>query len=625
MLEEATPANLPRRLGRYDLVGIVANRRARAGSTVFVASARSASGLPPSKEQSAALSLSYSPLGPTEKTNTFQRPVAIELLSRELTRQPALVARFLEEARAVTNIRHANVVHIDEVGHSGDDVYLVMEYVMGESIASLLRHLQSSGDTLDFTLAAHIIAEASAGLEAAHGLGILHGRLTPHDVFIGYDGSVKVLDIGIAGARLRMEGGGPPRGLELQYASPERCRNEPLDRRSDVFSLGTMLWELNTGLSPFERAKERDTVRAICEEPIVSPGSVLRGLPEHVSRVTMQALTRDREKRYPNALALQSALLASIRRLGMGVPKEDLGRMMKRLFESRVEDKEEMLRRIVAGKSIEGLDIGDGNLELPAKEPSRPPSAPPVRGSKPPVSVGVVTNEPSVIIAPPSSPEIAVAPLSAPGPFSASPPTAPEADTGNGIVQPVARRDQAHDTVPDSVAMHPMRRIVGIGGAVIAMATIAVALLFAFRAREPGVVPTPAMQTSPPTLPPPTLPPPPPPPTQATPAPTPSAIEVPAPTASAPAVEEIIVHIDTGTVRAAVFVGGVKKGVAPFDLKLPRGRQALTVELRHPGYTTVKESVVPDENQRLKASLLPVRGPAGPTTGTASAPYHKFQ
>ena len=91
----------------------------------------------------------------------------------------------------------------------------------------------------------------------------------------------------------------------------------------------------------------------------------------------------------------------------------------------------------------------------------------------------------------------------------------------------------------------------------------------------------------------------------------------------APAAEETILHIETVPAHATVFIGGAKKGVAPIDLTLPRNSEPITVELRHPGYQTLKERVVPDVNQKLKLTLAAAHGPG--TTTTASAPYHKFQ
>jgi serine/threonine-protein kinase len=630
MVEDLAPANLPRRLGRYDIVGVLATHGAPTSSTILIATARSSE---PGKIDT-SLGLSYSPLPSNEKTQTFQRPVAIKRLSRQLTRKSDALKQFLDSARAATDIRHSNIAHIHEVGHTGDEVYLVMDYMMGESVATLMRELQSVGENLDFTIAATIVAEACAGLEAAHGLGILHERLTPHDIFVGYDGTVRVLDVGIAAPRARMIDDSLGAALELQYSSPERCQKEKLGPQTDVFSLGAMLWELNSGISPFERAKEADIIKAICMEPMVSPASVLRGLPEHVSRITMRALAREKERRYPTALALRQALLESVRRLGLGAsPIDDLGHIMKRIFEKRVHDKEEMLRRIVAGKSISGLDV---------REKDASASLPPPRLSKPlPSEHDPDPKEPSVIIKPPTNPnlseEVAAAmPPPPPTPIASAleaPPalvTSPDAVYAQGIDEPIA-----------GVAPRPVRPMI-IAAAVAALVIGGIALAVRLQGRGGPVATVPSTGPS--------VARPPPPPATPTPASSPLAVESaqppavpssvvtvdpPVPSASSSSsattttmLEETVLHIETVPPHAAIFVGGVKKGTAPYDLNLPRSNSPVIVELRIPGYQTAKERVTPDVNQKLKITLDKagvVRGPTTSTAPTGSAPYHKFQ
>ena len=625
MAEEALPLKVPRRLGRYEVVGGLAIRSTRLRSTIVIATPRSASPAGPGTEIGSGLALSYSPAGPDEGTTTFQRPVAIKRIAPELVGNAEALTTFLDRARAVIGIRHSNVVRIVEVGQVDTDVFLVMDYVPGETAATLMRQLHSRGETLGFKLAAHIIAEACAGLDAGHALGILHERLTPHDLFIGYDGKVRVLDIGIAAARGRLAAELETGEVGLEYGSPERCKKEMLDRRSDVFSLGAMLWELVTGLSPFERAKGADMIRAICEEPVVPPGSVLPGLPEQVSTITMKALERDKAQRYQTTLKLRQALLDLRQSTGGGAsPVGDLSKLMKRLFATRVRDKAEMLKRINLAASIKDLDVAEPEMgEAPKSE------APIARSEPLPLVVSATTSphksnppelveykEPSVIITSPDAVTPALAETAAP---VAAPVAAAPFGFDEGPVAAASPRRPRRSVVPFVVGVLLLVLLVGGG-----------ALAVGFALRKPNA----SASSSP---------------TKVAPAPTPalpvaasatasalSASDVPAlpaisPTAAATSatsatattVEETELHIETVPSRATILVAGTKKGVSPLDLKLPKGHEAVTIEIRRAGFQTLKERVVPDVNQRLKLTLLVARDRA--TGGAGTAEYHKFE
>ncbi|MBS2019443.1 MAG: protein kinase [Deltaproteobacteria bacterium] len=520
--------------------------------------------------------------------------MTIKLLAHALGASPALAGPFIEAARKVTEVRHPNLPVVHEVAHGGTDLYVVMDYMKGETVAALLRTLQQRGESLDFTLAAHIVARAAAGLNAAHEQGVLHEQLTPHDVFIGYDGSVRVLDVGIAAARSRALGElGTRAKLVLQYSSPERCRGETIDAQSDVFSLGALLWELETGLPLFERAKEADTVKAICEEPMVPPSIAFRGLPEQLSRITMQALERLPVKRFRSAKALEEALDRSVGLLGMGSPEVHLAGLMRSLFEARIAAKDEMMVRILAGKEIDDLDVGE-----PAEDRVSPR----------------VTGRPPSAAAP-----LAAAPLEE-GPAAAEPEVA------------------APELVSSAPSLSRRRTIVGVGAAIVAIALVAVGLaatssgggrtiattVGAASSAPPVVSASPSTLVSAPVT--------------ATASVVSSAaalssastdeIETPVTAATAGA-NETIIHIETVPPKAIVLVGTEKRGVTPMDLKLPKGTTPVVVELRHPGYQTLREKVVPDQSAKLRLTLAPAPHAGGAAAGTgaatATAPYHKFQ
>ena len=318
-------------------------------------------------------------LGRLSGPSGFERVVVIKRILPHLAREPAFVAMFLDEARTVARIHHPNVVQVHELGGdgAGRDLYLVMEYLEGESAAGLLRRLRVAGEMLDPWLAAHVIAESCRGLHAAHELtdgeaplDVVHRDVSPQNIFITYAGGVKVLDFGIAKAAdrtVRTEAG-QVKG-KFAYMSPEQCLGKPLDRRTDVFALGAVLHELLTGRRVFKRATEMLTFKAICEQPVPPPSSVLASVPAALDEVCLRALARDREDRYATAADMRRDLLAAMRGLGReDDPEERLARLMHERFAERIEDKQEMLRRARALAQVTSVPSADTDraVELPS-------------------------------------------------------------------------------------------------------------------------------------------------------------------------------------------------------------------------------------------------------------------
>jgi eukaryotic-like serine/threonine-protein kinase len=317
-------------------------------------------------------------LGRLSGPSGFQRPVVIKRILPHLLRLPEFRTMFLDEARIVALIHHENVVQVSDLGSDNDSLYLVMEYLQGESVGGLLRRLTSRQQRMPAWLAAHVVAEACAGLHSAHeltdasgnSLGLVHRDVSPQNVFVTYDGGVKLLDFGIAkvAGRSTRTATGQVKG-KFQYMSPEQCKGEPLDRRSDVFALGAVLYELTTGTKPFKRATEHLTFLAICDEPVVWPSRVIEGYPKALEPIVLRALSRDRNKRYPTALEMRQDLIAALRELE---PSADarlaLAELMRREFSERIADKRELIRQLGRGDApahIPNAEV-DEAVELPA-------------------------------------------------------------------------------------------------------------------------------------------------------------------------------------------------------------------------------------------------------------------
>jgi serine/threonine protein kinase len=308
----------------------------------------------------------------------FERPVVLKRILPHLAREAGFVTMFLDEARLVAQIRHHNVIQVQELVHSDGQLFFVMEYLEGESVAGLMRRLELRGKTIDPLLGAYILGEACAGLHAAHELTdldgnkqeIVHRDISPQNLFVTYPGQIKVLDFGIAKAQGRdtRTEAGQVKG-KFAYMSPEQCRSEPLDRRCDVFALGIVLYELTTGRRLFKRDSPLAVINAICKEPIVPPSRIVSDYPPALEAVCLRALAAKREDRYATAAEMRRDLLAYQRSVAHGEgPTEALSLLMQALFSDRIAEKQDLLRKMRSGSDVTHIPVGevDENVELPS-------------------------------------------------------------------------------------------------------------------------------------------------------------------------------------------------------------------------------------------------------------------
>jgi serine/threonine-protein kinase len=291
--------------------------------------------------------------------------IVIKRILPHLARQGNFVAMFIDEARIGSLVRHPNVVEVHELGQVGTDLFLVMEYLAGESVSGLMRRAIARGEHFSPALGAFIIAEACAGLHAAHiladekghPLGLVHRDVSLSNVFVTYRGDVKVLDFGIATAahRLTRTATGQVKG-KFSYMSPEQCRGEVLDLRSDIFSLGVVLYELTVQRRLFKRPNELMVLKAVTEESIPRPRREVPGYPDELERIVMKAVAREKWLRHVSALELREELLAVLPILPGGLdPKTLLADTMKRLFAERIAEKQEMMRHVRMGTDLHGV------------------------------------------------------------------------------------------------------------------------------------------------------------------------------------------------------------------------------------------------------------------------------
>lgn len=340
--------SLPSRLGRYEIIG----RLATGGMAEIL-------------------------LGRITGLGGFERPVVIKRILPHLADSSEFSAMFLDEARLVARIRHPNVIGVSELGHEAGELFLVMEYLEGESVAAILQRAVTAKRPLPTTLAVYIIAEAAAGLHAAHELtdtegfplDLVHRDISPQNLFVLYSGGVRILDFGIAKVadQSHRTTAGQLKG-KFQYMAPEQCLHRPLDRRADLFSLGVVLFEVTTMRRLFKRENEFATFKAICEDAVPDPTALVPGYPPSLGLVVKKALERDPQQRYQTAAELRRDLLVVLREIDSGdEPAASVATYQQELFADRIAEKAEMLRRVGSGSDPTRLPKNEphSDVDLP--------------------------------------------------------------------------------------------------------------------------------------------------------------------------------------------------------------------------------------------------------------------
>lgn len=235
------------------------------------------------------------------------RRVALKLLPAVLTRNADQVRRFHQEARAASSLNHPNIVTIHELGQSDSQHFIAMEFVDGETLRQQTQGRMPVRDVLNVAI------QVASGLSAAHQAGIVHRDIKPENIMFGSDGYVKVLDFGIAkfkeqsssNPQAELQSGGSTQTSAiagtLSYMSPEQARGESLDARTDIFSLGTVLFEMVSGRRPFGGETQAETLRSILDLEPQSLRALRPDVPADLERIIGKALEKSRNERYESA------------------------------------------------------------------------------------------------------------------------------------------------------------------------------------------------------------------------------------------------------------------------------------------------------------------------------------
>jgi serine/threonine protein kinase len=349
----------------------------------------------------------------------FAKQVVIKRVLPELAGERAFVELFVAEARLAATLDHQNIVHVHDIGHDASGYFFAMELLHGADLGSILGMVTRFGGELPLAIAIEIARAACAGLHYAHErkaatgepLGLVHRDVSPSNLFVTFDGAVKLLDFGIAkaaqsAAHTRT---GALRG-KVPYMSPEQCNAAPLDRRSDVFSLSVVLWEMTVGARLYGGSGESDlaTMKAIVDHDARRPSDHRPGYPAELERIVLRGLARDREARYPTIDELQVELEAFARTAAAWTSAREMARFMAEVFPDRADVWQEHARRGTVSLLVPGRQTAPLPPSLTGSA-----SAPVIVPGPPPVSAPVAT--PASVAAP--------APAEAPAPAAARPRT----------------------------------------------------------------------------------------------------------------------------------------------------------------------------------------------------------
>ena len=294
----------------------------------------------------------------------FEKTVVIKRIRPHLSKQKSFVQMFLDEARLAAQLNHPNIVQIHELGQVNDSYFIAMEYVFGRDMARIIPKAEKMGIAFPMVYALKIASSVCEGLHYAHQradawgnpLHIVHRDVTPENVFVSFDGTVKILDFGIAKARGQTgeTTAGEIKG-KLSYMSPEQAMGKPLDCRSDLFSLGVVLYEWLTGFRLFTGDSEVAVLRSISEAKIYGPSYFKPDIPPEVEAVVMRALEKDRDRRYPSAWEMQRDLDHLLGESEFRPSSMHLANFLKQLFSDELEAERARLTRPSDSLASDGM------------------------------------------------------------------------------------------------------------------------------------------------------------------------------------------------------------------------------------------------------------------------------
>jgi len=272
----------------------------------------------------------------------FQKTVAIKRILPHLTDSSDFVTMFIDEAKLAAQLDHNHIIHIYDLGKAGDDFYIAMEFVEGKDLRSILNAARQKGRPIPLGLSLLVASRLASALDYAHRskdfdgreLGLVHRDVSPQNVLISYEGEIKLCDFGIVKAVTKASKTqmGALKG-KLQYMSPEQAWGRPVDARSDIFSLGSILFEMLTGRRLFAGDSEMSVLEAVREGRIQAPRDLDARLPLEVNTLVLRALAKEPGERFQTAGEMQREIEKVLFALKPTPAQSDLATYVRRLFD----------------------------------------------------------------------------------------------------------------------------------------------------------------------------------------------------------------------------------------------------------------------------------------------------
>jgi serine/threonine protein kinase len=276
----------------------------------------------------------------------FERTVAVKRILPHVAEDDEFIAMFKDEAKIAVQLNHGNIAQIYNLGNEQDSFYIALEYVNGRDLRAIFQKCQQQGKPMPVAQACYVIMKICEGLDYAHNkkdkyqreLHIVHRDVSPPNILVSFEGEVKLIDFGVAKAagRASRTQAGILKG-KFGYMSPEQVRGMPLDRRSDVFSVGVVLFEILTNTRLFQAETDFATLEKVRAVEVPRPSSLNPDIPKPLENIIYKALAREPEQRYQSSIELHDELQAFMFAQGLFYSRKDLAAWMRAQYAREIE------------------------------------------------------------------------------------------------------------------------------------------------------------------------------------------------------------------------------------------------------------------------------------------------
>ena len=314
----------------------------------------------------------------------FEKVLVLKRILPSVAEDPRFVQMFLNEARLAATLRHPNIADVLDVGEHEGSYFFTMEYVHGEEVRSIRRITRERDQTVPLPMALAIVHGVASALHYAHEktgpdgklLGLVHRDVSSNNVMVSYDGAIKLLDFGVARvtSETHKTQTGTLRG-KVPYMSPEQCRCLAVDRRSDLFSLGVIFYELTVGRRPFRGENQFEIMEQITHGSPPPPSSLVRGYPSDLEAIVMKLLAHSPDDRYATADDVVQELDELIAKHGQWLSTRAISRFMRALFADKIEAWEHAQELGVAFGDHVARTITSESFASKSMTPPPPPDA----------------------------------------------------------------------------------------------------------------------------------------------------------------------------------------------------------------------------------------------------------